>query len=155
PGPDPARVRSAAETSAGGSSDSKPSCPTRTSSSSTVAASICGWRRLGQKPPSRPPPAGSRSAVFRFPDRWKCHRYSTCTPSPVTHSRPRKGAGLMNEQQMQELLYQALQTEMGGVEVYETALRCVQNDELKEEWEEYLEQTERHVEIVQEIFTRL
>jgi rubrerythrin len=61
----------------------------------------------------------------------------------------------MNEEQMQELLYQALQTELGGVEVYETALRCVQNEDLKEEWEEYLEQTEEHVEIVQEVFTKL
>jgi rubrerythrin len=61
----------------------------------------------------------------------------------------------MNEEQMKELLYQALQTEMGGVEVYETALRCVQNEDLKEEWEEYLEQTEHHVEIVREAFTKL
>jgi rubrerythrin len=61
----------------------------------------------------------------------------------------------MNEEQMKELLYQALQTEMGGVEVYTTALNCVQNEELQEEWEEYLEQTEQHVEIVQEIFTKL
>ena len=61
----------------------------------------------------------------------------------------------MNEEQMQELLYQALQTEMGGVEVYRTALRCVVNEELKEEWEEYLEQTEQHVEIVHEVFTKL
>ena len=50
----------------------------------------------------------------------------------------------MNEEQMQELLYQALQTEMGGVEVYETALRCVQNEDLKEEWEDPLQpQVER------------
>ena len=61
----------------------------------------------------------------------------------------------MNEKHMQELLYQALQTEMGGVEVYEAALRCVQNEDLKEEWEEYLEQTEHHVEIVQEVFSKL
>jgi rubrerythrin len=61
----------------------------------------------------------------------------------------------MHEEQMKELLYQALQTEMGGVEVYTTALDCVQNEELKEEWEEYLEQTEQHVEIVQGIFTKL
>ena len=40
-----------------------------------------------------------------------------------------------------ELLYQALETELGGVQVYKTALRCVQNDELKEEWQKYLEQT--------------
>ena len=61
----------------------------------------------------------------------------------------------MNEEQMQELLYQALQTEMGGVEVYETALRCVENEDLEEEWEEYLEQTKHHVEIVREVFTKL
>ena len=61
----------------------------------------------------------------------------------------------MNEEQMQELLYQALQTEMGGVEVYETALRCVQNEDLEEEWEEYLEQTKHHVEVVREVFTKL
>jgi rubrerythrin len=59
----------------------------------------------------------------------------------------------MNEEQ--ELLYQALQVEMGGVEVYRTALRCVQNDELKEEWEEYLEHTQRHVEIVHEVCAKL
>src|SRR4029453_12885634 len=88
-----------------------------------------------------------------------CHRYPACTGTRLTDDTMQqvvmKGAGLMNEEQMQELLYQALQTEMGGVQVYETALRCVQNEELKEEWEEYLEQTEEHVEIVQEIFSKL
>jgi rubrerythrin len=57
---------------------------------------------------------------------------------------------MMNEKQLNELLYQALETELGGVEVYTTALRCAENDELKEEWEEYLEQTRNHVRIVQE-----
>jgi rubrerythrin len=61
----------------------------------------------------------------------------------------------MNEKQMRELLYQTLETEMGGVEVYRTALRCVLNEDLKEEWETYLQQTEQHVEIVQEIFAKL
>ena len=61
----------------------------------------------------------------------------------------------MNEATMRELLYQALETEMGGVEVYRTALRCVQNEELKEEWEEYLDHTERHVEIVRDVFAKL
>lgn len=28
-----------------------------------------------------------------------------------------------------------LETEQGGVKVYETALRCVMNDELKQEWD--------------------
>ena len=61
----------------------------------------------------------------------------------------------MNEEMMQELLYQALETEIGGVQVYQTALRCVQNEELQEEWEEYLEHTQRHVEIVREVLTKL
>jgi hypothetical protein len=61
----------------------------------------------------------------------------------------------MNEEQMHELLYQQLQTEMGGVEVYRTALRCVQNEELKEEWEEYLQHTEQHVQIVRDVFAKL
>jgi len=54
----------------------------------------------------------------------------------------------MNRAQLTELLYQGLETEMGGVLVYETALRCVRNEELKEEWEEYLEQTKRHVQVM-------
>src|SRR4051812_21169922 len=61
----------------------------------------------------------------------------------------------MQEQELQELLCQMLETEMGGVLVYQTALRCVQNEELKEEWEEYLEQTEEHVEIMRELFQKL
>jgi rubrerythrin len=61
----------------------------------------------------------------------------------------------MNEHQIHELLYEALETELGGVQVYQTALRCVQNEELKQEWEEYLEQTENHVEIVQRVFERI
>jgi rubrerythrin len=56
----------------------------------------------------------------------------------------------MHKQQIAELLYQAYETEQGGVKIYETALRCVQNDDLREEWEEYLEQTQQHVEIVEE-----
>jgi rubrerythrin len=55
----------------------------------------------------------------------------------------------MNEEQLHELLYQALETELGGVRLYETALKCVQNEELREEWETYREQTTRHVEIVE------
>ena len=54
----------------------------------------------------------------------------------------------MNQKEMKELLYQALETEQGGVQVYETALRCVVNEDLKKEWQEYLEQTQNHVRIV-------
>ena len=57
----------------------------------------------------------------------------------------------MNNDQLHELLYQALETELGGVQVYETALRCVKNDDLREEWEKYHEQTAHHVEVVEGI----
>ena len=57
-------------------------------------------------------------------------------------------ASEVNNKQVTELLYQALETEKGGVEVYTTALRCAVNEDLKEEWEKYLEQTTNHVEVV-------
>jgi rubrerythrin len=50
-----------------------------------------------------------------------------------------------------ELLYQALETEKGGVQIYTTALRCAVNEDLKKEWRKYLEQTKNHVQIVSDI----
>lgn len=44
------------------------------------------------------------------------------------------------------------ETEMGGTKIYETALRCVQDEELKEEWGESLEQTKTHVEVMRGVF---
>ena len=61
----------------------------------------------------------------------------------------------MKDQQVRELLYQSLETELGGVEVYTTAIRCAQNEDLKEEWEKYLEQTKNHVTIMQDVLTKL
>jgi hypothetical protein len=56
-------------------------------------------------------------------------------------------------EQLNELIYQMLETERGGMQVYETALRCVVNDELKEEWQKYLEQTESHERILTDVCT--
>src|SRR5688500_16591636 len=50
-----------------------------------------------------------------------------------------------------ELLYQALETEKGGVQIYSTALRCALNEDLREEWNKYLDQTREHVQVVSEI----
>ena len=61
----------------------------------------------------------------------------------------------MKDEQIRELLYQALETEIGGVQVYTTALRCVENDDLKEEWEKYLDQTKNHVTIMEDVLTKL
>jgi rubrerythrin len=61
----------------------------------------------------------------------------------------------MKKEQLKQLLYEALETEMGGIQVYETALRCAVNEDLKKEWEEYLEQTQNHEQIVRGIFEKL
>src|SRR4030095_4132219 len=61
----------------------------------------------------------------------------------------------MKDEQVTELLYQSLETELGGVQVYTTALRCAENEDLKKEWEEYLEQTQNHVTIMEDVLTKL
>jgi hypothetical protein len=51
----------------------------------------------------------------------------------------------MKTKQVQELILQSLEHEMGGVQVYTSALKCAVNANLKKEWAEYLEQTRKHV----------
>jgi rubrerythrin len=58
---------------------------------------------------------------------------------------------VLNSGHVAELLYQALETEKGGVQIYTTALRCAVNDDLREEWNKYLEQTKTHVQVVSQI----
>ena len=58
-------------------------------------------------------------------------------------------------EQVHELLYQALEVEQGGVRVYETALRCASNEDLREEWTEYLEQTRKHEQILRRVFEEM
>ena len=54
-----------------------------------------------------------------------------------------------------DLLYQALETEKGGVQIYTTALRLAINNDLREEWNKYLEQTKNHVQVVSNILIEL
>jgi rubrerythrin len=61
----------------------------------------------------------------------------------------------MDKKALKELLLQSLEHERGGVKVYEAALKCVQNEELKEEFEKYHQQTERHVEVLQDVFAQM
>jgi hypothetical protein len=58
-------------------------------------------------------------------------------------------------EQLTDLLYQMLETEMGGVQVYKTAIQCAVNDDLKEEWEKYLDQTMNHEQVLRDLFERL
>jgi len=61
----------------------------------------------------------------------------------------------MNKEQRNNLLYEALETELGGVEIYKTAVSCAVNEDLKKEWNEYLEQTTKHVRVVEGLFEKL
>jgi hypothetical protein len=62
---------------------------------------------------------------------------------------------MADKAQMRELLYQALETELGGVAVYERAIQCAVNEDLREEWVEYLAQTRNHVRILEQLFAKL
>src|SRR5690606_4010627 len=57
--------------------------------------------------------------------------------------------------QVEDLLYQALETEMGGVQVYQAAIGCAINDDLKEEWQGYLEETTTHRQVLLTVFEQL
>lgn len=59
------------------------------------------------------------------------------------------------KKQLHELLYQALETERGGIKIYQTALSCAQNADLKSEWQEYLEQTISHEQVLVDVFGEL
>lgn len=53
-----------------------------------------------------------------------------------------------NPAQLQDLVLQMMETELGGEQVYLTALQCAQNADLKKEWQEYLEETRMHQRVV-------
>jgi rubrerythrin len=61
----------------------------------------------------------------------------------------------MEMQMVKELLLQSLEHEMGGVKIYETALKCAQNEDLKGEWEKYHQETEHHVEVLHGVLTQM
>ena len=66
-----------------------------------------------------------------------------------------RGGPDMDSKQFQELVLQALETELGGVQVYENAVECAVNDDLRREWEEYLSQTENHVRVLHDLCEKL
>jgi rubrerythrin len=60
----------------------------------------------------------------------------------------------MKNEQLNHLLYEALETEIGGVKVYENAIQCAVNDDLKGEWQKYLGQTQKHEQIVRGVLEK-
>jgi hypothetical protein len=57
----------------------------------------------------------------------------------------------MKIKQVEELVLQSLEHEMGGVKVYAAAVDCAVNKALKAEWQKYLEQTKTHVSALQKV----
>jgi hypothetical protein len=51
----------------------------------------------------------------------------------------------MKTKQIEELVLQSLEHEIGGTKVYRAAIACAVNADLKKEWKKYLSETERHV----------
>ena len=58
----------------------------------------------------------------------------------------------MDKKQLEELLYQAMETELGGEQVYVAAVAAAVNDQVREEWEKYLEETRTHQTVLQGVF---
>lgn len=56
---------------------------------------------------------------------------------------------------VRELLYQALETELGGAKVYEAALSVVTDEALREEWQKYRDETLHHQEVLRSVFDAL
>lgn len=63
--------------------------------------------------------------------------------------------GSHDQAQLHELLYQGLETELGGEQIYLKAIECAVNDDLRKEWNEYLEETRMHQEVLMGVFEAL
>ena len=55
----------------------------------------------------------------------------------------------MKIEQVEELVLQSLEQELGGVKVYQTAVQCAVSPDLAEEWKKYLAETRTHVTALQ------
>ncbi len=60
-----------------------------------------------------------------------------------------------NTAKIHDLLYQALETELGGIAVYTAALSCATNEDLAKEWTEYLDETTTHKQVLLTVFEEL
>lgn len=58
------------------------------------------------------------------------------------------GRKAADDTQVSELILQALETERGGIKVYTAAIKAASNDDLREEWKKYLDETRKHEQIL-------
>lgn len=66
-----------------------------------------------------------------------------------------KNGKIAKSEGFEALMYQLLETELGGTEVYTLAIKCAVNPELKEEWQKYLSETKEHVQIARDLLQEL
>jgi rubrerythrin len=57
----------------------------------------------------------------------------------------------MKRDRLTTLILESLEHERGGVMIYEAALQCALNQDLKKEWLDYLQQTKKHVRVLEEV----
>lgn len=62
---------------------------------------------------------------------------------------------MVDMRHLKELLLQSLEHERAGVDVYAAAIRCAVSHDLKHQWSEYLEQTQTHVDILENVLRKL
>lgn len=60
-----------------------------------------------------------------------------------------------DSRQLKELLLQALETERGGIKIYQNAIESAVNPDLRKEWKEYLDQTRTHEQVLLNVFSEL
>lgn len=56
---------------------------------------------------------------------------------------------------IKELVLQALEHERCGLQVYETAVNCAQNPDLREEWQKYMSETQNHADVLERLCAQL
>ena len=56
---------------------------------------------------------------------------------------------------LKELVLQALEHERCGLQVYETAVNCAQNPDLREEWQKYMSETQNHADVLERLCAQL
>jgi ferritin-like metal-binding protein YciE len=57
----------------------------------------------------------------------------------------------MDNKQVEELVLQSLEQEIKGERIYDTALECAVNTDLRDEWSKYLDETKMHVAVLKQI----
>jgi len=63
--------------------------------------------------------------------------------------------GITNPDALRDLLYQVLESELGGVEIYTAAVEAAVDEDLKKEWKKYLAETKKHVTIARDLLVTI